>query len=72
MLKANLLKPQYRITYYANQLRLERSFEEGDEVFLRTQDFRQTSLKNVKDNKFSAKYSGPYKIIKKIGPVSYE
>lgn len=71
MLKANLLKPQYRITYYANQHRLERSFEEGDEVFLRTQDFRQTSLKNVKDNKFSARYYGPYKILKKIGTVAY-
>lgn len=71
LLKKNLLKAQERMTYYANRHRTERSFEEGDEVFLKTQDFRQNSLKDSKDNKFSARYYGLYKILKKVGFVAY-
>lgn len=43
----------------------------GDFVFLKVQAFKQMSLKGAKDNKFSARYYGPYKIIQKIGYVAY-
>lgn len=71
LLKKNLLKAQERMAYYANKRRTERHFEEGDEVFLKVQAFKQLTLKHAKDNKFSAKFYGPYKILKKIGPVAY-
>lgn len=71
LLKGNLQKAQERMTYYANKKRTDRSFKEGDEVFLKVQAFRQSSLKATKDNKFSPKYYGPFKILKKIGAVAY-
>lgn len=71
LLKRNLIKAQERMTHYANKKRTDRSFKEGDEVFLKVQAFRQTSLKATKDNKFSPKYYGPFKILKKIGVVAY-
>lgn len=71
LLKNNLTKAQERMTYYANKKWTDRSFQEGDEVFLKVQAFRQTSLKSTKDNKFSPKYYGPFKILKKIGSVAY-
>lgn len=71
LLKKNLLKAQERMTYYANKHRSEQTFEVGDKVFLKAQAFRQFSLKNTKDTKLSAKYYGPFKILKKIGPVAY-
>lgn len=56
---------------YANRHRSDRQFEEGDNVFLKVQAFRQLSLKHNRDHKFSARYYGPYKILKKIGQVAY-
>lgn len=71
LIKSNLQKAQERMSLYANKHRTERNFEEGDEVFLKLQAFKQTSLKTIKDNKFTPKYFGPYKILKKIGAVAY-
>lgn len=71
LLKANLQKVQEMMKFYADKHRTERKFEEGDKVFVKLQSFKQTSVKEVKDNKFSPKFFGPYKIFKRIRKVAY-
>lgn len=57
----------------ADQHRSERSFEEGDWIFLRLQPYKQMSLKQLnKDNKLASKYYGPYNMLQKIGGMAYK
>lgn len=57
--------------FYADKHRSERHFEEGEYGFLKLQAFKQNSMKIAKDSKFSPRYFGPYKILKRIGSVVY-
>ncbi|KAL0285746.1 UNVERIFIED_CONTAM: hypothetical protein Scaly_2810900 [Sesamum calycinum] len=57
---------------YADKKRSEREFAIGDEVFLRLQPYRQTSVTLRKQLKLSAKYFGPYKVIEKVIKVAYK
>jgi hypothetical protein len=52
--------------------RIECNFEVGDLVFLRLQPYRQTSLKKSGAEKLKPRFYGPYKIIRRVGEVSYE
>ena len=73
ILKDNLTMAHNRMKQQADQHRSEISFEVGDWVFLRLQPYKHMSLKQAKkDNKLSPKYYGPYKVLQKIGTMTYK
>jgi hypothetical protein len=62
-----------RMKQQEDQNRSERSFEVGDWVFLRLQQYKEMSLKQAKkDDKLSPKYYGPYKVLQNIGTMAYK
>jgi hypothetical protein len=73
ILKDNLTMAQNPMKQQADQHHSERSFEVGDWVFLRLQPYKLMSLKQAKkDNKLSPKYYGSYKVLQKIGTMTYK
>jgi hypothetical protein len=56
----------------ADEQHSERVFQEGDQVFLRLQPYKQTSLKSQGHHKLAPKFYGPYHILKCIGPTAYK
>lgn len=71
LLRSNLLKAQSRMKSQTSSKRRGLSFNVGDDIFLRLQPYRQKSLAKRPNEKLS-RYFGPYKIVRKVGPVSYE
>ena len=72
LLKQNLLAAQSRMKLQADQHWLNKSFEVGDQVYLRLQPYRQLTLRSKGFNKFSPRYYGPFHILKKLGSVAYQ
>jgi Chromo (CHRromatin Organisation MOdifier) domain len=71
-LKQQLHKAQERMNRFADEKRVERSFEVGDWVFLKLQPYRQVSVTGVTHSKLNAKFYGPFQILEKIGTVAYK
>ena len=66
---ADLLKAaQERQAKYANRKRVDVSFNVGDEVLLNS---RNLSLDGSNPQKLKPLFVGPFKILKKVGPVAY-
>ena len=72
LLTNQLQKAQQRMKHYADKHCIEREFQVGDEVYLKLQLYRQTSLALHKNLKLSSKFYGPYPVIERIGPVAYK
>ena len=72
LLKQNLLQARERMKVQADKHRVERSFSEGDWVYLRLQPFRQRSLKPNVLGKLSPKFYGPFQVLQRVGEVAYK
>jgi ribosomal protein L21E len=71
-LKRNLQQAQNRHKKFADLKRTERHFSVGDMVYLKMQPYRETALGLRNALKLSSKYYGPFRVLKKVGQVSYQ
>jgi hypothetical protein len=72
LLKDNLVKAQDRMKKYADKNRKERSFSEGDMVYLKIQPYRHTSLSLHRSLKLHSKLYGPFRVLARVGEVAYK
>ena len=72
LLKQNLLLAQERMKVQVDKHRVERSFLEGDWVYLRLQPYKQRSLKPYALGKLSPKFYGPFQVLHRVGEVAYK
>ncbi|WVZ69878.1 LOW QUALITY PROTEIN: hypothetical protein U9M48_018599 [Paspalum notatum var. saurae] len=71
VLKQHLHRAKQRMKKQADKGRSERSFEVGDQVFLKLQPYIQSSLAFRSNQKLAFKFFGPFEILAKCGPVAY-
>jgi Chromo (CHRromatin Organisation MOdifier) domain len=63
---------QRRQEQYANQKRRPITFNVDDQVLLKSDSFRDPAASTEATRKIGPRYLGPFKIIRQIGPVTYE
>ena len=56
----------------ADKKRSVRSFQVGDQVFLKVQPYLQNSLAARRNQKLALKFYGPYQVPQRVGAVSYK
>ncbi|KAK1678256.1 hypothetical protein QYE76_039104 [Lolium multiflorum] len=71
LLKKHLTTAQLRMKTFADRNRTEKQFQVGDAVLLKLQPYAQATVINRPYPKLAYKYFGPYKILDKVGQVSY-
>jgi hypothetical protein len=71
LIKQHLAVAQNRMKLFADRNRTEKSFEVGDKVLLKLQPYAQATVINRPFPKLAYKFFGPYKILGKVGQVSY-
>ena len=72
LLKHNLNVAQERMTWFANKKRVDRSFEVGDQVYLRLQPYKQSPVQSKQFGNLAPHFYGPFQIVQKVGQVSYK
>ncbi|KAL4367666.1 hypothetical protein GQ457_05G008100 [Hibiscus cannabinus] len=72
VLKGNLQQAQLRMKNQADKHRRELHLEDGSWVFVRLQPYRQLSLRLQRHQKLGPRYFGPYRVLHKVGPVTYK
>lgn len=70
--KANLTRARNKMLQQANLHRQDKSFEINQWVYLKLQPYRQHSVHHRTSQKLEKCYYRPFRILKKIGKVSYE
>jgi hypothetical protein len=71
-LNHNLKQAQQRMKKYADIRWTERKFELDQQVYLRLQPYRQTTVAHRQSLKLAPRFYGPFTIIRKVGAVAYE
>ena len=56
----------------ADKHKVERSFTDGEWVYVKLQPYRQRSLKCNALGKLSPKFYGPFQVLHKVGEVAYK
>jgi hypothetical protein len=69
-LKENLLQAQNRMKLYA--LRTERQFSVSDMVYIKIQPYHQNAFGLHGSLKLPSKYYGPFKVMERVGDLSYK
>ncbi|XP_050888855.1 uncharacterized protein LOC127094023 [Lathyrus oleraceus] len=72
IIKENLTKAQLHMRSQADSHRQERTFTEGEWVWLKLQPYRQSSLRDRTSPKLAKRFFGPYQIKRVIGTIAYE
>ncbi|GAA0148147.1 hypothetical protein LIER_07669 [Lithospermum erythrorhizon] len=67
-----MAEAQSRMKKYADLGRTERSFQQGDLVYLKLQPYRQNSISLRKNLKLAFKYYEPFEILEKIGSIAHK
>jgi hypothetical protein len=70
-IQANILAAQSRQKSYADKRRSPMEFEVGDHVYLRVSLIKGVRCFSIK-GKLASHYIGPYHIVDKYGPTSYQ
>lgn len=72
LLKNNLTKSRKQMEEQANKKRRDFTFFVGDMVLLKLQSYRQQTTVRPSNQKLSKCNFGPFKVLRRIGPVAYE
>ena len=69
-IRQRIKEAQDRQKSYADAHRVDRSYEVGDQVFLRVKPHK-SSIKFGKGAKLSPRFVGPFEVVERKGPVAY-
>ncbi|XP_052185292.1 uncharacterized protein LOC127796932 [Diospyros lotus] len=71
IMQERIKEAQNRQKSYADTRRRKLEFQVGDKVYLKISPLRMVTRSNKKKEKLNPRYTGPYDIVERIGPVAY-